>query len=274
MAIDADGNVTFPALAVSTPHLVAARGDGIVYLWTPSLPIRYLDAADVPHDLLDVPGTGSYTAPAHPAAMIYEPVSNAIFLFQDPALSSTLCTDFTMTCVVKVPLTADGTRVAAVETFAEVDVSTSAERPSGVGYAPGGQLLVVVDTNSNEQSPRMLLLDPATLVFSTWASNGPYTGAATTNAGSYSSVRGQAVILDTFANSLRAYSFGETGNGTLLGSGLSDAGFGEFASMVEIHALSPTPVPTLGASGLLLLAVSVVAAAGVALRRRADLSRR
>ena len=249
---------------------MAARGDGIVYLWTPSLPIRYLDAAGTPHDLLDVLGTGSYTVSAHPAAMIYEPASNAIFLFQDPALSSTLCTDFTMTCVVKVPLTADGTQVAGLETFAQIDVSTSAERPSGVGYAPGGQLLVVVDTNSNEQSPRMLLLDPATLLFSTWASNGSYTGAATTNAGTYSSVRGQALILDTFANSLRAYSFGETGNGTLLGSGLSDSSFGELASMVEIHALASAAVPALGASGLLLLAVSVVAAAGVTLRRRAD----
>jgi hypothetical protein len=273
MAIDGSGNVTFPAPALSTPRIVASRGSGIVYLWTTADSLRYLDAADAPHDLLDIPGTGPYTVAVIPTAMIYDPGTNALFLFQGAGSVTTLCTDGTATCVIKIPLTADGTQVAAVETFAQVDVSTSDERPSGASYAPGGQLLVIVDTNSNAQEPRMLLIDPTTLGISTWASNGSYVGAASTNAGSYSSVRGQAVILDTFNDHLRAFSFGETGSGTSLGSGLSTFGSGELAYMVEI-ILAPAAVPGLSVGGLLLLAAGVGTIAGVALLRRAELRRR
>ena len=274
MAIDGNGNVTFPAPALPTPQIVASRGTGIVYLWSGGASLRYLDAADASHDLLDISGTGPYTLAVAPAAMIYDPGTNALFLFQGTLNGSTLCPDVTATCVVKVPLTADGTQVAAVATFAQFDVSTSnLENPSGASYAPGGQLLVIVDTNSNAQEPRMLLVDPATLALSTWASNGPYTGAAATNAGSYSSVLGQAVILDTGLNKLRAYSIGETGNGTTFGSGLSGVGSGDLAYMVEIIVASPA-VPGLSVGGLLLLATGVGTIAGVALHRRADLSRR
>ena len=275
MAIDANGNVTFPAPALSTPQIVASRGTGIVYLWSAGASLRYLDAADASHDLLDIPGTGPYTVAVAPTAMIYDPGTNALFLFQGPpGNGSTLCPVLTATCVVKVPLTADGTQVAGVATFAQFDVSLSNfETPSGASYAPGGQLLVIVDTNSNAQEPRMLLLDPTTLALSPWASNGPYTGAAATNAGIYSSVLGQAVILDTGLNQLRAYSMGETGNGTTFGSGLSGTGSGDVAYMVEIIVASPA-VPGLSVGGLLLLATGVGTIAGAALLRRADLPRR
>ena len=79
------------------------------------------------------------------------------------------------------------------------------------------------------------------------------------------------MILDTLVNVLRAYSFGETGNGTVLGSDLSDSpGSGERAAMVEIHALAPVPpvpLPGLGAAGLLLLVAGVGTVAAAALRR-------
>jgi len=88
----------------------------------------------------------------------------------------------------------------------------------------------------------MQLLDTNSMTTLTYASNGAYTGAAATNAGTFSSVRGQAVILDTILNALRAFSGGETGNGTVFSSGLSAIGSGEVARLIEISAMLPTGV--------------------------------
>lgn len=266
ITIDAAGNVVFPLPAEVTPDLVAARGDGIVYLRR-GVGLRYVDASDTAHDVLDAPGTGPYSVAVQAMEMIYDPGTNSLLLFQATSASGTICPDTTVTCAVKIPLTPDGTQVAGAETVAQISVSTTSEAPTGSGYAPGGYVLLVVDTNSNASEPRMLRLDPSSMVFSTWASNGPYSGANSTEAGTYSSVRGQAVILDTLANRLRAFGLGAVGDGILLGT----AGFsgGVIARLVEIHTTTlPAQVPVLGMWGLVLLALALVGAPRLFRRRR------
>ena len=90
----------------------------------------------------------------------------------------------------------------------------------GAGAAPGG-LVWTVDTNTNDGEPRLQFLDTATMISSPYAWSGPYSGAATTNGGAYSSARSQAVLVDTSNDVLRAYAAGEHGDGTAFAAGVS-----------------------------------------------------
>jgi hypothetical protein len=271
ITIDALGNVAQLIPSLSTPDVIAARGDGIIYIWyAPTQRLRYIDATDQVHDVLDVAGTSPYTLSAAPIEMIYDPGTNALFLFQ-AAVQFTICTTTTAFCAIKVPLTADGTQVAGAETFVQQDVSTNSEDPVGTGYLPGGDLLVVVDTNNNTLEPRMLALDPAAMSLSVYASNGPYTGAAATNAGTFSSVRDEAVIFDILNGVLRAFGLGDSGAGTILATGLSG---GTVSSLVEIHTTSAPPVPVLSPAVGALLSVLLGALGMRGLRDRRGGARR
>jgi hypothetical protein len=113
------------------------------------------------------------------------------------------------------------------------EISTSFESPVGSGYLPGGGILWVVDTNSNDQEPRLQLLDPSTMVTTPYASPGYYIGAAGIAGGTYSAVRGQGVTLNPRDENLRAWSFGETGEGTQFASGATtNIAYGR---LIEIH---------------------------------------
>lgn len=242
LAIDAAGNVAQLIPTSPSPRVVAARGDGIVYLWYSSnQTLRYIDANDNVQDVLDLAGTSPYTLGIAPLEMIYDPGTNALILFQ-ASVQFTICPTTTSICAIKVPLTTDGTQVAGAETIAQQDVSTTGETPVGSGYLPGGDLLLVVDTNTNDLEPRMLALDPTAMTFSTYASNGPYTGAAATNAGTFSSVRNEAVIFDILNGVMRAFGAGESGSGTVFGS---DLRAGTEAGLVEIHTAPISQVPGL-----------------------------
>jgi hypothetical protein len=270
VAIDAAGAATFPAPTAETPILVAARGDGLLYLRTLGGSLHFLDAADVAHDLLDVSGTAPYSLTLDAHAMIFDLSTNSILLFRRSGSTTALCPTVETTCAVKIPLVPDGTQVAGAESSVELDVSSTFEHPSGLSYGPGGDLMLVVDTNSNAQEPRMQLLDPVGMSFSVWASNGSYVGAAATNAGTYSGVRDEAVILDTGANSLRAFPLGGSGLGIVFGSDLSGTGSGELAQLIEIHTppLSIPTIPTLRWPGLAMLAAVLVASAVWSANRR------
>lgn len=118
-AVDASGVVSSPAPAEPTPNVVASRGDGIVYLWTngttPTL--RYLDASNVGHDVLDVAGTSAYTLAAVVSEMIYHPGTNSLVLFQENFTSTAVCPITTSLCAIRLPLDASGTQVVAAESI-------------------------------------------------------------------------------------------------------------------------------------------------------------
>jgi hypothetical protein len=219
------------------PSLVAPRGDGILYLYNAGEGFTYVDAADALHDLLDESGLArfGFGVNARLNELIFDPVTNSLICFQSPwnGVNIAECSDPDAPCALRIPLTADGTQVAGTVTAAQSDVSAlwySSELVVGAGLAPGG-VVWVADTNTNEQEPRMQFLDTVAMTSGGYASNGPYIGAASTSAGTYSSVRGQAVILDDYADVVRAYSAGETGAGTQF-PGVS----GATARLIEVGA--------------------------------------
>lgn len=233
-AVDSSGTLTTLVAAIS-PARIATRGDGIVYLWSATgQPLRYIDASDSVSDLLDEPGTGSYTLPAgdNVDVMLYHRPTNSLILVADTGFGP--CSATNDACVLKVPLTPGGTQVDGPLGWAQVNVSDPGERPQGIGYGPGNSILFVVDTDSNDEEPRMQLLDPVTMTLSTYAQSGFFAGAAVVSAGTYSNVSGTALLFDSFNNLIRSYTLGSTGAGTTFASGLSGGGSGELARLVEI----------------------------------------
>lgn len=250
LAMDATGATQPLGITNVSLKCLAPTGDGRVYVRQVAAPagrIRYLDAANQLHDLLDASGTqpfeinpGSFL---HFDQMIYHAPTNALIV---------ACQSNQPTCaggtsngvqVWRAFLSADGTRSVGPVNCSAFEVSTSGESPVGLSLMPDGDLLLVVDTNSNATEPRMIRVNPYSLAMSTFASNG-HAGAAATNAGCFSRNLGRAVILDTGGDQLRSFAAGTTGSGTIItpvGVPVSSAGSsGEVATLIEIGT-SPCP---------------------------------
>ena len=239
--LDGAGNLSALAADPSEWHSAAATGDGRIYFYGsgPGSRVEYLDAAGRLHTLMDETGaapwngTGSYLS-VH--GLIFDAGTNALF---EGDTDNAPCAGGVglMTNVRKLPLSADGSQLAGPVQCAQFDVSPGGfEGATGWGRAPGGQLLLVVDTNTNNQEPRMLLVDPVTLSISIFASNGN-TWAATTNGGTYSTARDQAVVFDTSDDVLRAFSLGGTGPGAVIAPSVpisASPGGGEQGTLIEI----------------------------------------
>jgi len=223
---------------VTPPTYTEPTGDGRIYLGdVNSGTIRYLDGSGALFTLLDDPGIAPFHFSGPPIRdFIYDKGTNALITAHD---WGPINPDFIS--VFKIPLSADGSKVSGSPASVEFDVSGSAEKTCGFSRGPRGTLLLIVDTNSNNQEGRMVLVDPQSLSVSTFASNGSYTGAAATNAGTFSHDRNEALILDTFYINLRAFEEGEAGSGDIIASqGLSgNGGSGDFARMIAIGGTYP-----------------------------------
>lgn len=258
--IDSAGNMATIVPGIFLPSRMAARGDGLLYLWySGSSSFQYLDGADTVHDLLNEAGTGPQIFPSGGIdVMLYHASTNSLIMLTADTLPP--CAAVSDVCVVKMPLTPSGTQVGGPIDFAVVNISTAAERVVGIGYGPGDTIWFAVDTNDNGLEPRLQLVDPATMAISTFAHTGGFTGGAVISTGTYSNVSNLGFAFDTFNNVLRAYTLGASGAGFPFTTGLSAGGHSEFARMVEIWSAGPAPVPALGASGRAVLVFALALA--------------
>src|SRR5262245_11995580 len=272
-AVKADGTHTSLGAPASGLTGVASANDGRIYYFAQSLfphCIRYIDAANVVHPLLDVTGTVPF-APSmsnFERAMYFDAETNSLFL---GSLSFGPCgTTLPTAVLLKIPLSADGTRVAGPVQSASICITSTASDSKIVNFSegPAGTLFVVLDDNLNESHGRMVVVDKTTLAYSIYASNGPYTGAAATVAGVYSHKLGCAVIDDGFDARLRKYTLGESGLGVtwFTGDGLS---LHADASMNEIPldlatGLAPYGTGTPGCKGAQALYASGTPQVGAA----------
>jgi hypothetical protein len=247
--LDADGTLTQPFPTILSPYALAARGDGILYLFNASDTFRYVAADETLHDLMDETGTQPFHLGASGAwdELFYEPSTNSLFVANGDASGFAGCADGNMSCIVKIPLSADGTQVAGSPVSLQIEViaGTLEDNVVGSGLTDSGSIAFTIDTNSNNQNPRMQLVDPVTMTAQIYASNGSYIGAAATGAGTFSNVRGQWVIRDWLNNVLRAFSPGEVGLGTVITT-LGPTFTGSVARLIEIdRGDDPTPVVTM-----------------------------
>ena len=238
---DGAGTVQDSGLGSQTFHSLAPVGDGRIYLRdvnTATGPLKWIDAAGALHVLLGASGPAPFSIDGLPTydvgGMLYDAGTNALLV-----ASRSTCSGGTAgkIYVRKLPLSADGTRVVGSVGCGEFEVSPSGEVSAGISRLPAGLMLLGVDTNSNDQEPRLLVLDPVTLALGVFASNGSYTGAAATNASCWSTALGKGLILDTFVDTLRAFPFGASGGGTVIATSMpvsSDGSSGETPAMFEI----------------------------------------
>ncbi len=240
---------------------LAPTGDGRIYhrqVGVPAGRVRYLDAANQLHDLMDATGTQPFTfVPGfflqYQHLLYHEPTNSLLAAARhaNPTCGTGALSQ--AVAVFRAPLSVDGTRVVGPVTCNHFEVSSSGEVPVGFSRMSDGDLLMVCDTNSGLSEPRLLRVDPFTLAISTFASNG-HVGAAATNAGCFSSTIGRAVILDTGNDVLRTFGQGESGDGIILPAGaqpVSPGGSsGEVATMIEINRAPCTGSYSLYGTGL------------------------
>ena len=240
-AVDAAGSLEALVTVNLSLSAFAPTGDGRVYFRAAgsSSPFRYLDANNDVQVLMDETGTLPFAVDGNAnfdfRGMIYDAGTNALLI---APIGNEFCAGGVLSRinVRKLPLSADGTRVVGPVTCAQFEVSASAESMAGFSRGPAGQIVLVVDTNSNNLEPRMLLVDPVTLDIVPFASNG-HAFAAATNAGTWCSSLGKVVILDTGSDVLRAFAAGESGAGTILaldGSVSSTGGSAEAVTLAEV----------------------------------------
>ena len=226
---------------------LTARGDGQIYVWDMAdavAPIKRIDAANRVHDLRDDLGAAPWFIPSiSPAARVdlhYDAATNALF-YAESGLYGLPCTPGVgiPIAVRRIPLSADGTRVEGAIDCTQFDVSplSNYEAVAAIGPGPAGSIQLTIDTTSNKQEPRVLLLDPVTMSLSPYASPGPFVGSGTLSAGVYVDALDKVLVLDSFTNVLRAFGSGETGEGAtvpLTGTVSYFSSVGELATLEPI----------------------------------------
>lgn len=242
-AVDAAGNLDDLGFAGSVLSQFAPDGQGRIYMRQSSAttPFVYLDASGELNVLLDASGTQPFllngSGSTDMRGLIYDPGTHALFVASIGPLGACPGGATDKVNVRRLPLSADGTRVVGPEDCVSFEVSSTGENPVGWSHGPGGLLVLVIDTNTNAQEPRLQTVDPVTLAVSPFASNGSYLGAAATNAGTWCSALGQVVILDTGTDVLRAFGAGQTGAGNVLaltGSVSAAGSSGETVSLLQV----------------------------------------
>jgi hypothetical protein len=218
--VDATGAAATVAVPGQVPVQVAARGDGKVYLWNSFRTFRYLAADDSVHDLLDAAGGAPFDIGINGNvfdSLIYEPRTNALFLASDTMSGLATCGAATNTCVRRIPLSADGTRVVGPVDSVDFCVRDDTfQGTEGFSLGPGGSLVLLVDDNTND--------------------------------GQLNGCHGRVdavLVLDTLNDVLRRFDLGSAGTGAVFSvAGLSGMGSGEHARLIRVcRDCCSTPVP-------------------------------
>ncbi|HVS17319.1 MAG TPA: hypothetical protein VMT18_01875 [Planctomycetota bacterium] len=228
-AVDSSGGTTDLGFPGRTFRAFAPGSGGRIYMLDVSqatAKLRYIDAANQEHVVLDASGTAPYSFALQSTTqfMVCDAGTQALFTAHQPSTAGSCGTNQTIS-VQKHPLSSDGSRVVgpvACNAFPLV------AGPAGFSSGPNGLLLTM-----GAPQPMLLLVDPDTLAISPYA--GP--GGGVFRAGAYSQLRSQAVLVDTFGDTLRAYGPGDTGGGTPLPTSLPvspPGGHSEEALLLEI----------------------------------------
>lgn len=237
---DAAGNVQSLGGQGVTRNCYAAAGDGRVFYRantgaTPNA-IRWIDAADQEHLLLDASGSAVWQAATANwfGQLEYSPEHNALLLASGSNFGA--CGGQQVS-VQRLDLSTDGARIVHT-TCASITVDASGNcRPVGLAPIDDESFLLTVDSNSSAEQPRLLRVTAEPLGLSVFSNTGSYFAAAATNAGTFSHSRGAAVILDTGNDLLRAFSAGAGGEGVTFGPvGVwsPPGSSGEQATLIEV----------------------------------------
>ena len=229
-AVDAAGNfVNIVYSGSQDAAFPASSHDGRIYFIRGTTGrIAFVDVDGATHEVLQSDGTTPYMI-AGASATWYEAASSTLMIargtgsgieFRGLALDSA------------------GTTVLSENVGNPAPVDDSAAVVA-ISQGPAGTLLVVIDDNTNNQEPRLQLLNPGSLATSIYASPS-YFGVAAETTGAYLPSINQAVVLDTLNDQLRTFVANSTGTGAVVvTSGVSPGGgSGEAAQFIVIGTAS------------------------------------
>ncbi|HTF90740.1 MAG TPA: hypothetical protein VK843_20135 [Planctomycetota bacterium] len=200
------------------PALISPAPSGQVYYRFIGS-IRYLDATNVEHTLMNSSGLAAYTAPwlSIATTMSYDAPSHSLIASIFGTSSSTCSGNLNVVVVRKLPLSADGSRVIGPESCNELQINNigNFNVPCGLGRMPNGHLILPIDPNSSGIDPVFLEVDPASLAMSIYAVV-DHAQNISLKFGGYSTARNAAFDVDIGAHLLRFFAAGGTGAGTAL----------------------------------------------------------
>lgn len=206
-AVQADGSHTAVAGAgTGDLRALCSVGDGrVFYQVHQTSEIRWLDAGNQSHTLLDAAGAAPFQFPIE--HLIFHAPSNSLIATTSGWWSTNDCTAGACS-VFRIPLSSDGSRVGGVVSCNSV--ATDNQEIVSLDFLPGGQLLLGLANGTPSQMPLLLTVDPMTLALGTWAN----TQLHNVDGAVYSTRAGGAIVLDDGANVLRRF-----GPGTALTPG-------------------------------------------------------
>lgn len=239
--IDSNGAATSLGFAQEDLAALAPVGDGRVYFQrranNPGQKIEWLDASNVAHVLMQPDGVTPVSAWVE--QMVYWPAGNALL-----ATVSSQYGCGAGVSVRKLPLSADGTRLAGPVTCA-TGGSQYALLAKGIDVLPGGNFLVTTD-NGSYFWDQLLVLNPWTMTLGTWAK----AFVVDIDGGCWSARRGQAVIVDDGGNQLLGFDAGDDGTGDPIPTNVSVSNFTSGHGLGEtVYEIKLLPA---GCAGLLL----------------------
>ncbi len=239
--VDSTGALgTIPVPSIGT-QLVVAGPNGNVYLIAPTT-IRYLDAFNVVHELLDMAA-----APINLSVLAgMGGLGSAIY---DVGTDSLLVTASVggNTRIARLSLNATATQLDAPITTVDRDlIAGEGESVAGMSAGPNGSVYVTIDLNANGTFPLLQTINPISLTASTFASTSGFNNAAMTT-GTWLSAQQLGLGLDTGQDVIRAYAAGGSGTGTIVATGASSpGGTAESARLLTIGGTINGTLPRLG----------------------------
>jgi hypothetical protein len=226
---------------------LSSAGDGRIYFVNSFRQLRYLDALNVAHDVLDAAGTAVFTFPTAYAsadhAVHYDAATNAVYAAWNGA---NVCGGGLVATpeITRVPLNGAGTQVSGPTFSNSICISIAggsspgdAFTPTSLTPGPEGKLFLSCDNNAYVQCGRQVLIDKSTLTATTYATTTAYFGSPAADAGCYSSALGRGILLDTFSDAVRAFAQGSVGEGSIVVQGglvSSSGGSAENTDILEI----------------------------------------
>ncbi|MBD3339559.1 MAG: T9SS type A sorting domain-containing protein [Candidatus Lokiarchaeota archaeon] len=212
--VESSGNYNIIAHPLYLPYCIAARGDGIIYVYNKGTGFQYVDAMG---NVYDLSGADRLLG-ENLKEMFYHAETNSLFLgrtIYDPEKFG----NERYTAIIKMPLDDSGTRVESKIDSIMISVSKENEGPTGLSYGPiihdllsplgKRSLFVAVDTNSGDLEPHLLKFDPYQMI-----SFEPFSLISSpTITGIYSRICKGAIVLDAHRNGLYFYMEGSVGNG-------------------------------------------------------------
>lgn len=230
--IAADGSLAhLPYAGSQDLNFPAATGDGRIYVIHSGgqKNLAYFDASSVLHNLLKSDGVSIATAGSNVQATYFDLATSSLYI-------GTWNGGLAPLRVERVVVNAAGDQIVSRQSV-DFTGGGSGEAIVGLSAGPSGTVFVKIDDNSGAAVARMMMVNPATMTATTFASS-QYFGVGGEVAGVYSPALGKAVVLDSLNDVLRSFAQGSSGAGVVVTGGVSSiGGSGEMCQLLSVaHA--------------------------------------